>query len=696
MDSMDLIVVESPTKARTLSRFLGSGYQVVASFGHVSDLPQSQLGVDVENKFEPIYVQTDKQKETVKAIKKLSVEASHIYLATDPDREGEAIAWHVAELLHSKSEARNSKIVRIEFHEITKNAIEQALSHPRKLDMQLVDAQQARRVLDRLVGYKLSPILWKKVRRGLSAGRVQSVAVRLIVEKERQIEAFKSQEYWDIEVELKGQAESFKAKLIEKNGEKLAIENQTQANQAETDLRAAKYQVASVEKKDFSRTPPAPFTTSTLQQTAANQLGWSAKKTMQVAQSLYEEGVITYHRTDSTNIAEEAIKSLQAYILFEYGPEYALPSPRVYKTKDKVAQEAHEAIRPTSVSEIPNSKSQDPNNNQIQNSKFSNREQERLYELIWKRFTATQMSDMTGQNTSVKITASGKPATYGLLAKGETISFIGWQKLYQKEVKAKELEPGEDEINKDEKVVLPELVEGQMLGFINLEAKQKFTQPPTRYNDAGLIKALEEMGIGRPSTYAPTISTILERQYVEKFEKRFKPTAIGIAVNDFLMANFANIFDYQFTANMEAELDEIATGERKWKAVMEEFYTPFAKELGLVADSAERVKIATEKTGEQCPTCGTGEVVVRVGKFGKFLSCSRYPECEYKANFQNKIGIKCPKCLNGDVIARKTKTGRTFFGCGNYPNCDYASWNKPNIDTKQKTDEAELAKDSVV
>ena len=637
---MNLVIVESPTKAKTLGKFLGSDYQIEASYGHIRDLPQKKLGIKTDKNFEPEYVQTDKQKVKTEEIKKLSDKATKIFLATDPDREGEAIAWHVSQLLNTQRSTH-----RIVFHEITEHAIKEALEHPRELDMKLVDAQQARRILDRLVGYKLSPLLWKKVRRGLSAGRVQSVTVRLVVEREREIGAFVPVEYWQIWVDLKNtQSAALKVQLTTE------IKNQEQADKAERELRGAQYSVFGVEKKEFKRTPPAPYTTSTLQQAAANRLGWSAKRTMQIAQGLYEEGHITYHRTDSTNLAVEAVSAVREFITATYSKEYALANPRVFKTKSKVAQEAHEAIRPTDVSARPT----------MLSAQF-NRDLERLYELIWKRFVACQMMEVTGVTVTVTVTGG----EYKLQAKGETISFEGWYKVLGKDL---------------EENILPEVTEGEKLEFVELTKEQKFTQPPARYNDASLIKALEEMGIGRPSTYAPTLSTIQDRMYVEKEEKRFKPTELGIAVNDFLVKNFPNIVDYEFTANMEYGLDEVANGEKKWQPLLADFYTPFEKQLADVTQTAERVKIETEKTGEKCPKCQVGDVVIRLGKFGKFLSCSTYPECDYKANYQNKTGQKCPKCGEtdgGDVIIRKTRTGRSFYGCSNYPKCDFASWTKP-------------------
>lgn len=648
---MDLIVVESPTKAKTLNRFLAGKYAVEASYGHVRDLPEKKLGIKTDGNFEPEYVQTAKQKERTDIIKKLSENADKVYLATDPDREGEAIAFHVEEVLkgsNTKTQKTNhkNKFVRVAFHEITERAIKEAMANPREIDIPLVDAQQARRVLDRLVGYKLSPLLWRKIRKGLSAGRVQSVAVRLIVEREREIEAFKPLEYWNLFARLEtGNKEKFTAQLTDK------ITTGEEALRAENDLKLAQFWVENVAKRDIKRTPPPPFTTSTLQQAAANKFGWSAKKTMQTAQSLYEQGFITYHRTDSTNLAAEAVNMAKDYISAKYGREFALDKARLYATKNKVAQEAHEAIRPSNLEAVPS---------------VTNRDEHRLYDLVWKRFTACQMAEAAG--TSVKVTI--KAGEYSLEAKGETLTFLGWLKLYEKD----KVEDDEDVRENDAKI--PDLTAGDKLTLEELVKEQKWTQPPARYNDASLIKTLEEKGIGRPSTYAPTLSTIQERQYVERVEKRFKPTALGIAVNDFLVANFNNIVDYQFTARMEEELDEIANGDLKWQPVIGDFYKPFEEKLASVQDTAARVKVETETTGEKCPECHEGDVVIRLGKFGKFLACSRYPECKYRANFVQKAGVACPKC-GGDVILRHTKTKKPFYGCSNYPKCDFASWNKP-------------------
>ena len=662
---MNLIIVESPTKAKTLGRFLGAGYTVEASFGHVRDLPQKKLGINIEKNFEPDYVQTDKQKKKVEELKKLGGEADKIYLATDPDREGEAIAWHVSQVLDTKGE-----ISRVTFHEITERAVKEAMENPREIDMPLVEAQQARRILDRLVGYKLSPLLWRKVRRGLSAGRVQSVAVRLVVEREKEISDFVPEEYWNIGAVLEGQEGKFTVQLTEKDGKKLKIENAADAESTEKDLKEADYKVLKVQPREVRRTPSAPFTTSTMQQTAANRLGWSAKRTMQVAQGLYEEGLITYHRTDSTNLAGEAVEAAAKFLRGNFGDEYALDKPRLYATKNKVAQEAHEAIRPTDLEKVPGSG----------NLGLSNKDEYKLYELIWKRFVACQAAEAVGEETKVSVEGKKEETVYGLEAKGVSLVFPGWLKVYGME----ESEENGGNGNNGNGIafwaggtaVLPKLTEAELLKLAEITKQQKFTQPPARYNDASLIKALEEMGIGRPSTYAPILTTIQDRQYVEKIEKRFKPTALGDAVNSFLVGNFSGVVDYKFTAQMEDDLDNIANGEKKWRDVLKEFYTPFSEILDKVGETSARVKVAVEETGEKCPKCSEGQVVIRIGRFGRFLSCSRYPDCDYKANFVNKIGVACPKC-GGDVIVRRTKSRKTFYGCSNYPKCDFASWVKP-------------------
>jgi len=658
-NKMNLIIVESPTKSKTLSRFLGEGYKVLASMGHIRDLPEKSFGVDTNHDFAPKYTIIKGKEEIIKQIQNEAEKAEKIYLATDPDREGEAIAYHLKEILNFKLKIENLK--RITFHEITKQAVEEALAHPGTINMDLVNAQQARRILDRIVGYKLSPLLWYKVRKGLSAGRVQTVAVRLIVEREREIEKFVPKEYWLIFAQLKKflggklpDTPVFTALLVKKNGNKIEIGNKLEAEEIIKELEKAGFEIGGVEKKDSLRFPPAPFITSTLQQVAANRLGWSSKKTMQVAQSLYEQGLITYHRTDSTNLAKEAVDQCREFIKKEFGENYLPESPKIYKTKSKVAQEAHEAIRPTDVKSI------------VHSSKFKVQDEGRLYDLVWKRFVACQMKEAVVEETKIIVNAAGQQNIYTLEAKGEVEKFDGWKKVY-----GKNSENGEEEEEQ-----LPALSKGDILELVKLDPQQKFTQPPPRYNEASLIKTLEELGIGRPSTYAPTISTILERSYVEKQERNFVPTNLGYAVNDFLLEYFPDIFDYQFTARMEDDLDEIANGKKEWVPVIREFYQPFNLKLIGVQRIAERVAIETETTGEICPKCGQGQVVIRVGKFGKFLSCSRFPACDYRAPYINKTGLKCPKC-GAEVVYKKTKKGKGFYGCSNYPRCDWASWRKP-------------------
>lgn len=629
---MNLIIVESPTKAKTLARFLGDDYKITASMGHIRDLPQKKLGIDIAHDFEPEYEVSPDKKDKVKELQTEAKKAKIVILATDPDREGEAISWHIASLLDKKA-----KIQRITFHEITESAIKNALNNPGEINMHLVDAQQGRRILDRLVGYKLSPLLWRKVRKGLSAGRVQSVAVRLIVEREREILAFKPVEYWEILAKFA----DFEAKLV-----KSEINTKEDVDKIIALLEKTDFVVSDIQKKEVRRNPYPPFTTSTLQQAASNLFGWSAKRTMQIAQNLYERGLITYHRTDSLNLATEAVTTVREYINKTFGAKYLPESPKIYKTKSKSAQEAHEAIRPTDVS-----KEQEAD---------LDRDQEKLYELIRKRFLACQMSEAVYEQTGVDIFASD----YIFRATGSLQLFDGWQILFPKD---------EEDTNVQK---LPNLVVNQKLDLKELVPSQHFTEPPPRFNEASLIKTLEEFGIGRPSTYAPIIGTIQDRMYVEKQDKKFIPSNLGFAVNDFLMANFANIFDYQFTARMEDDLDEIAEGQKQWIPVIHDFYRPFEDQLGKVQDSAERVKVAVEETDEKCPN-DNAPLVVRVGRFGKFLACSNFPNCKFTKPFQQKLNMKCPKCNEGEVILKRTKTKKSFFGCSRYPDCDFASWNKP-------------------
>ena len=653
---MNLIIVESPTKAKTLGKFLGSEYDVEATMGHIKDLPKSKLGVDVEHDFAPDFQEVEKRAATIKSLKSLSKKAKNVFIASDPDREGEAIAEHVFEII-GKSDAK-----RISFHEITKDAVEEAIAHPREIDTNLVDAQTARRVLDRLVGYKLSPLLWKKVRRGLSAGRVQSVAVRLIVEKEREIEKFKAEEYWEIfaivkSEKLKGKSE-FTVQLI-----KTEVKNKEQADKIISDLSNSSYSVLDVKKRQVVKNPYAPFTTSTMTQSASRIMGWSSKKTMSVAQGLYEEGLITYHRTDSLNLNIVAVNKARDLIKKEYGDKYLPDSPRLYKTTSKVAQEAHEAIRPTDVGI---SNDQFP----ISNDKYGE-DNKKLYDMIWRRFIACQMASSIYDETTIDVAAD----KYLLRASGQIMKFDGWRKVIPASGQLDDLAP------------LPDVEKGEELKQEKVWGDQKFTQPPARFNEASLIKTLEKLGIGRPSTYAPTISTIQIRGYVEKNDsKQFAPTSVGIAVNDFLMANFPDTFDYSFTAGMEGRLDDIANGKLKWQKEIGNFWKPFDKKLIDVEKNSKRVKIEVEKLGIRCPDCGEGELVIRTGRFGKFISCSRFPECKHTEKYLEKVGMICPECHKGDVIVKKTGKGRKFFGCSRYPDCKFAAWKMPKKEEAEALD----------
>lgn len=632
---MDLIVVESPTKAKTLSKFLGSDFEVMATMGHIKDLPKSKLGVDIENNFKPDYVPVVKRENVINELIKEAKKAKKVFLASDPDREGEAISSHVKEIL-----GKRANVFRISFHEITKDAVDAAVKNPRDIDENLVDAQTGRRVLDRLVGYELSPLLWKKVRRGLSAGRVQSVAVRLIVEKEREIEAFKKEEYWEIYCDVKrkeGKKENFTVLLV-----KEGVANQKESDGIVSELKKSNYKVSDVKKREVVKSSYPPFTTSTMSQAGARLFGWSAKRTMRAAQKLYEEGLITYHRTDSFNISQAAVAKAREFIKKTYGEKYLPESPKYYKTASKVAQEAHEAIRPTSLNE------------KVEVASDENK----LYDIIFRRFVACQMTASIYDETVIDVT-SGE---YLLRASGQIMKFDGWRKLFPRD---------------ENSTALPDVSVSEELQLIKVNPIQKFTEPPPRFNEASLIKTLEKLGIGRPSTYAPIISTIQVRNYVEKDEGTFKPTSIGFAVNDFLVKNFPEELEYQFTAEMEADLDNIATGEKKWADTIKKFWGPFSKKVKVVTKEGKRVKIETEKLGKKCPECKKGELVVRIGRFGKFISCSRFPDCKYTEKYLEKTGAKCPECKKGDVIVKKSGKGRKFFGCSRYPDCKWASWRKP-------------------
>jgi len=678
---MNLIIVESPTKARTLSGFLGKDYSVEATMGHIKDLPKSTLGIDVTKDFKPEYLPIAKKEEVIRKIKTEAKKAKQIFIATDPDREGEAIAWHV------KEEIDRGNTGRIVFHEITKEAVEDAIKNPRKVDKNLVDAQIARRVLDRLVGYKLSPLLWRKIRRGLSAGRVQSVTVRLIVEKEREIEKFKPEEYWEIYCNLKSQISNLKSgefsvKLV-KIGEKAAeVDNSSDAKKIVADLEKSEYKVLDAVKKEVVKNPYSPFTTSTMTQAGARIFGWSAKRTMSIAQHLYEQGLISYHRTDSMHVAEAAVKKLRDYIQKEYGEKYLSPEPRIYKTTSKVAQEAHEAIRPTNL------------NARLKAEGKYARDEETLYSLIWKRFIACQMASSIYDETTIDVSA--KP-DYLLRATGQTMKFDGWRKVLPARITTPARQPSSlgggqsvaggpaGKVAEEQAVILPEVVKGEPLHLIKVNSAQKFTEPPARFNEASLIKTLEKLGIGRPSTYAPIISTIQIRSYVEKKEGKFFPTPIGVAVNDFLIEYFPDIFEYKFTAEMEDDLDSIANGKVEWTSLIKKFWNPFDKTLEIVQKGSKRVKIEVEKLGKECPACKKGELVIRIGRFGKFISCSSFPDCRYTEKYIEKVGIKCPKCKKGEVVVKKTYRGKKFFGCSRYPECKYASWRNPKLSNENPT-----------
>lgn len=648
-----LIIVESPTKARTLSRFLGDNFRIEASMGHVRDLPKAKLGVDVEKDFEPQYVIPKDKRKTVENLKEISKAASEIILATDPDREGEAIAWHISFLATDKK-ADAEKLKRIVFHEITQEAIDHAMNTPRSIDLQLVDAQQARRILDRLVGYKLSPLLWFKVKKGLSAGRVQSIAVRLIVEREREIEAFQPDEYWSIDALLSKSNDKFTASLIEKEGKKIDLKKEKDSKAVVEELDKAKYFVKNVNQKESKKSPYPPFTTSTLTQAASNRFGYTAKKTMKLAQDLYEEGYITYHRTDSYNLSQSILDAAKKYIEKNLGKEYLSEGgKRVYKTKSKIAQEAHEAIRPTKL---------EVDKDQVDQSN----DHKKLYKLIWDRFIASQLADAIYDQITLDIEAD----KYLLRASGSIIKFPGWLKVY-----------GREEGDQVEEKNVPLLKVGDQLKLEELIPEQHFTQPPPRYTEASLIKALEEKGIGRPSTYAPIISTILDRNYVEREERKFKPTPLGVATNDFLVKGFPKLIDAAFTAKMEDSLDDIATGEIAWVPVIKEFFGPFEKDLDK-AYKNDRVKVEAEETDELCPD--GHHLVVRYGRFGKFLACEKFPDHKFTKNFEEKIEAVCPD--SGDpVVVRRTRKGRPFFGCSAYPKCKWMSWKNPVQESQSQT-----------
>ncbi|WP_339189186.1 type I DNA topoisomerase [Bacillus sp. FSL M8-0025] len=651
-----LVIVESPAKAKTIERYLGKKYKVKASMGHVRDLPKSQMGVDIEQNFEPKYITIRGKGPVLKELKTAAKKAKKVYLAADPDREGEAIAWHLA---HSLDLDLNSDC-RVVFNEITKDAIKESFKHPRMINMDLVDAQQARRILDRLVGYKISPILWKKVKKGLSAGRVQSVALRLIIDREKEINDFKPEEYWTIDgTFLKGQ-ETFEASFFGKNGKKLPLNSEADVKEILSQLKGNQYTVEKVTKKERKRNPALPFTTSTLQQEAARKLNFRAKKTMMIAQQLYEGidlgregtvGLITYMRTDSTRISNTAVDEAAAFIDQTYGKEF-LGGKRKPAKKNENAQDAHEAIRPTSVLRKPS-----------ELKAVLGRDQMRLYKLIWERFVASQMAPAILDTMSVDLTNNGLT----FRANGSKVKFSGFMKVYVE---------GKDDQMEEKDRMLPDLQEGDTVLSKDIEPEQHFTQPPPRYTEARLVKTLEERGIGRPSTYAPTLDTIQRRGYVALDNKRFVPTELGQIVLDLIMEFFPEIINVEFTAKMERDLDHVEEGNTEWVKIIDNFYTDFEKRVKKAESEMKEVEIEPEYAGEDCELCSS-PMVYKMGRYGKFLACSNFPDCRNTKPIVKQIGVKCPSCGEGNIVERKSKKKRVFYGCDRYPDCEFVSWDKP-------------------
>lgn len=673
-----LVVVESPAKAKTISKFLGRGYQVKASMGHVRDLPKSKLGVDVDNGYEPTYISVRGMGDVIRDLKAAAKKVDNVLFATDPDREGEAISWHLAHLLGIRPESK----CRIEFNEITKNAIKEAVKRPREIDMDYVNAQQARRVLDRLVGYKLSPFLWRKIKRGLSAGRVQSVALRLIVDREREIDGFIPEEYWTIEADfesmaarpadaLKGEigreqgAKRFTARLVARAGEKINIPNEDAANRVVEDLKASTFVVTAVARKDKKKYPSPPFTTSTLQQEASRKLRFSPSRTMRVAQQLYEGidigaegtvGLITYMRTDSTRVSSEAQSEARSHILSAHGKAFLPDRPPVYKSRGG-AQDAHEAIRPTSVLRLPD---------MIKSHLTA--DQYRLYKLIWHRFVASQMSPAVYDSVTVDIAAG----EYQLKASGSRLKFSGFLCVYEEGADSAQDADGEN-------AELPAVQEGEELRLLEIKPEQHFTQPPPRYTEASLVKTLEENGVGRPSTYVSIIDTIRKRNYVYLENRQFRPTELGFAVNDIIAQHFPKIIDVEFTATMEENLDRIAEGLAAWNQVVDEFYRPFERTLEHAMMNAEEITIPDEVADQQCPQCGRN-LVIKQGRYGRFLACPGFPECRFTKPIVDELDVPCPVCGQGKVVRRRSKRGKTFYGCSRYPECGFTSWNQPTAE----------------
>lgn len=650
----NLVIVESPAKAKTIEKYLGKRYKVIASMGHVRDLPRSQMGVDTEDNYEPKYITIRGKGPVVKELKKHAKKAKKVFLASDPDREGEAIAWHLSKIL----ELEDSKENRVVFNEITKDAVKDSFKHPRGIEMDLVDAQQARRILDRLVGYNISPVLWKKVKKGLSAGRVQSVALKLVIDRENEIRNFKPEEYWTIEGEFRYKKSKFTAKFLHYKNKPYKLNKKEDVEKITAALDGDEFEITNVNKKEKTRNPANPFTTSTLQQEASRKLNFKARKTMMIAQQLYEGidlkrqgtvGLITYMRTDSTRISDQAKSEAKNYIIDKYGNEYVSKRKASGKQGD---QDAHEAIRPTSTLRTPE-----------EMKSFLTRDQHRLYKLIWERFVASQMAPAILDTIALDVTQND----IKFRANGQTIKFKGFMTLY---VETK------DDKDSDKENKLPKLEQGDKVTATQIEPAQHFTQPPPRYTEARLVKTLEELKIGRPSTYAPTIDTIQKRNYVKLESKRFMPTELGEIVYEQVKEYFPEIIDVEFTVNMETLLDKIAEGDMNWRKVVGDFYNSFKQDVERAEEEMEKIEIKDEPAGEDCEVCGS-PMVIKMGRYGKFMACSNFPDCRNTKAIVKTIGVKCPTCKDGEVVERKSKKNRIFYGCSNYPECDFISWDKP-------------------
>ena len=644
----NLVIVESPAKAKTIEKYLGRNYKVLASVGHIRDLKKSTMSVDFENNYEPEYINIRGKGPLINDLKKEAKKAKQVYLASDPDREGEAISWHLAHILNLDEHDKN----RVVFNEITKDAVKNAFKEPRQIDMDLVDAQQARRVLDRIVGYSISPILWKKVKKGLSAGRVQSVALKLIIDRENEINAFKPEEYWTLDGTFKKGARQFQASFYSINGKKMKLATNDDVKNVLSQIKSNEFTVESVEKKERKRHAPLPYTTSSMQQDAANKINFRTRKTMMVAQQLYEginigsgvQGLITYMRTDSTRISPVAQNEAAAFITERFGEKYSKHGSRIKNSSG--AQDAHEAIRPSSVFNTPENI-----------AKYLDKDQLKLYTLIWNRFVASQMTAAVFDTMSVKLEQN----SVQFAASGSQVKFDGYLVIYN---------------DSDKNKMLPEMEKGDIVKRVNTNPEQHFTQPPARYSEATLIKTLEENGVGRPSTYAPTIETIQKRYYVKLVSKRFEPTELGEIVNSLIIEFFPDIVNVKFTADMEAKLDDVEVGKEQWQKVIDEFYQPFEKEVAKAETEMEKIQIKDEPAGFDCEVCGS-PMVIKLGRYGKFYACSNFPDCHHTKAIVKEIGVECPKCHQGQIIERKTKRNRLFYGCNRYPDCDFTSWDKP-------------------